>query len=442
CMSLLWRFALTTSLAASLFIAPFPFWAAVLCLSMGALLSACTSNRNWRIIQVLLLHVVGLGGIIAIIMQSSFDGPGYLPDFDWLSDMLMSEKTPLQWFALFYLALSSIWLWLCGCFLIRKPRSHSNICRRFDVGTLCFFGLFLFRFLLAGEHGFIVNDSLSAALMLPFFLSSMIGLTLAGNSSPSHKEFIPGYKAVGIILSFTLMVLGIVAVSATVLQPVFKWSAETGYGVIKTVMAPLGPYFSRAILFIFASSKTYHASPAQKAKEVSSEIVLQQDSWLSDSTQQILSYLFVGMQALFLVVAILFLVWLLSRWLFSRTSAEDKQDDRKRPLLSFRTFILHIIILLTKAVKRIIPSQKPTADELYGFLLGWGQYSGVVQLIGETPCEYGRRLQNHFPELRDDIHLIVNAFTKQITVKPILHVQSWFFPKQHGEICAVPVIGR
>ena len=242
----------------------------------------------------------------------------------------------------------------------------------------------------------------------------MLRLTLAGNSSRSHKELIPGYKAVGMILSFTLTVLGIVAVSATVLQPVFKWSAETGYGVIKTVMSPLGPYFCKAILFIFASTKTYHASQAQKAKEVSSEIVLQQDRWLSDSAQEILSYLFIGMQILFLVVTILFLVWLLSRWLFSRTSAEDKQGDKNRPLLSFRTFILHIIILLTKAVKRIIPSQKPTADELYGFLLGWGQYSGVVQLIGETPCEYGRRLQYHFSELRDDIQHIVNAFTKQI----------------------------
>lgn len=413
-MSLIWRFALTTTIAACLFITPFPFFGAVLSLSMGALFSAFTRNRNWRIIQILLLHLVGLAGVISIIVHYSFDGPGYLPDLNWLTAMLVSEKTPLQWFTPFYMALSSIWLWLCGCSLITKSRSHSNICQRFDAGTSCFFGLFLFRFLLDWEHDFVVNDSLSVALLIPFFLCSMLGLALSGNSSRGHKEFIPGYKGVGIILSFALTVLGIFAILASFLQPVLKRGAETGYGAIKTVMEPLGPYFIKMILFLFAPRKTYQASQAKQAKEEGSTLVLQQDSWLSDSAQQILSYLFIGMVVMVLVTAMLFLIWLLSRWLFSRASTDIKYGDRNQPLLSFRTFILHTFNLMKKAVTLIFPKRNPLADELYSYLLGWGQYSGVPQLIGETPGEYGCRLQHHFPQLNNEIQHIVNAFTKQV----------------------------
>ncbi|MFT5701647.1 MAG: hypothetical protein ACI8ZB_004542 [Desulforhopalus sp.] len=413
-MSLLWRFALTTTLAACLFITPFPFWAAVLCLSVGAMFRAFTCNRNWWVIQLLLLHLAGLGGVIAIIVHSSFDGPGYLPDFKWLTDMLVSEKTPLQWFNLFYMVLSSIWLWICGCSLVTKPRTHSNICQRFDAGTSCFFGLFLVRFLMDWQHDFVVNDSLSGALLIPFFIFSMLGLALAGNSSRGHKEFIPSYKGIGIILSFALTVLGIVAASSLLLQPLLKRGAETGLGAIKTVMEPLGPYFIDMILFLFAPRKTYQASQTRQANEGSSAFVLEQDSLLSNSTQEMFSYLFVAMVILLLLVAVLFLLWLLSRWLLSRTSAGNKYGDKNQPRLSFKTFIFHIFNVMARTVKWFFPTKKPAADELYSSLLGWGQYSGVPQLRGETPYEYGYRLQYHFHELSEDIQHIVNAFTKQI----------------------------
>jgi len=47
-------------------------------------------------------------------------------------------------------------------------------------------------------------------------------------------------------------------------------------------------------------------------------------------------------------------------------------------------------------------------------LLRWGKRSGLRLLPGETPAEYGKRLVQHFPDLGDDITMIVEAFNKEI----------------------------
>lgn len=414
CMSLLWRLALTTTIAASLFIIPFPIFAAFLCLGIGALLSAFTHGRNWRIIQLLLIHTLGFGCVVAILVHSSFDGPGYLPDLSWLTDLLTSPKAPLQWFGLVYFVLSSLWFWMCGSSLITKPRSHSNICQRFDVGTAWFFAIFLFRFFLDWQHDFVIADSVSGALLIPFFLFSMLGLALAGNRSRGRKEFIPGYKGIGLILSFSLTVIGIVVAAVSLFQPALRQGAETGYSALKTMAAPFGPYFIKIILFLFAPRKTYQASQAAQQSDGGAAIALPQERWLSDSAQEILSYIFIGMQALILIVAVLFLAWLLSRWLLSRSSAKNANNEHRRSQLSFRLFIIQVMRFVKQVIRRIFPKSNPAADELYSYLLSWGQYSGVQQRLGETPIEYGCRLQSTFPEINEEVQHIVDAFILQV----------------------------
>ncbi|WP_136808717.1 DUF4129 domain-containing protein [Desulfosediminicola flagellatus] len=414
CMSLLWRFALTTTIAASLFIMPVPFLAAVFCLCIGALISAFTRGGNWRIIQLLLVHTLGFGSFVAIIVHSSFDGPGYLPDLTWLKNLVISPKNPLQWFTQVYFVLSSLWFWICGSSLISTPRSYSNICQRFDVGTAWFFAMFLFRFFLDWQHDFVITDSGSGALLIPFFLFSMLGLALAGNRSRGHKKFIPGYKGIGIILSFSLTVLGIVVAALSLFQPALRQGAETGYSALKAVAEPLVPYFIKIILFLFAPRKTYQASQVTQQNDKAAAIALPQESWLSDSAQEILSYIFIGMQALILIVAVLFLGWLVSCWFLSRSPVIRADDDRRQFQLSFRLVIIQVIGFLKQVLRRIFPKRNPAADELYSYLLGWGQYSGVQQRIGETPIEYGCRLQSHFPELSDEVQHLIDTFIMQV----------------------------
>ncbi len=414
CMSLLWRFAFTTTLAASLYIVPVPFWSAMLCIALGVLSCAITNDKNWRVIQSLLFHVVGFGSVMLITLHFAFDGPSYLPNIVWLEGLLTMQKTPLQWFELVYFFSSSLWFWACGCVLISRPRSHKNICQRFDAGTAGFFGIFLFRFYLDRQHGFVINEPLSGALFIPFFLMSIMGLALAGNCSSARKEFIPGYKGVGIILSFGLAVLGLVAAAVSFFQPVLKSGAEAGYGAVKSTIEPLGPYVINVILFLFAPRKTYQASQAEQQTDQAAPIVLQQESWLSDSAQEIISYIFIGLQGVLLIIALLFIGWLLSRWLFSRAPEESRNGDSGRIQISFLAFIIQVFFLLQQVVKRLFPKRNPGADELYFSLLSWGQYSGVCLLAGETPHEYGCRLQYHFPELGDEIQHIINAFNRKV----------------------------
>ncbi len=60
------------------------------------------------------------------------------------------------------------------------------------------------------------------------------------------------------------------------------------------------------------------------------------------------------------------------------------------------------------------------AAELYAVLLGWGQRSGLARLIHETPLEFGVRLDKHFPRLKTEIDVIINAFNAEVYGETIM----------------------
>jgi hypothetical protein len=51
---------------------------------------------------------------------------------------------------------------------------------------------------------------------------------------------------------------------------------------------------------------------------------------------------------------------------------------------------------------------------VYTGLLCWGRRCGLSKKHNETPDEYGSRLVRHFPKLKQEITLIVDAFNREI----------------------------
>jgi len=47
-------------------------------------------------------------------------------------------------------------------------------------------------------------------------------------------------------------------------------------------------------------------------------------------------------------------------------------------------------------------------------LLSWGHRSGIPHFPNETPKEYGLRLNYHFPALKREIGLIIDAFNREV----------------------------
>jgi hypothetical protein len=66
-----------------------------------------------------------------------------------------------------------------------------------------------------------------------------------------------------------------------------------------------------------------------------------------------------------------------------------------------------------------------SAASVYGRILGWGRRSGLPPAPNDTPCEYGRKLMDHFPKLEKEIDIIIEAFNREVygeitTSEPVL----------------------
>ena len=55
-----------------------------------------------------------------------------------------------------------------------------------------------------------------------------------------------------------------------------------------------------------------------------------------------------------------------------------------------------------------------SAASVYAGILRWGRRSGQPPVPSDTPVEYGNRLMHHFPQLKQEIDMIVVAFNREL----------------------------
>jgi hypothetical protein len=55
-----------------------------------------------------------------------------------------------------------------------------------------------------------------------------------------------------------------------------------------------------------------------------------------------------------------------------------------------------------------------SAAAVYAGMLRWGRRSGLPVVLSETPIEYGSRLSHHFPELKEEIEMIIETFNMEV----------------------------
>jgi hypothetical protein len=421
CMAFIWRYAWANFITIATLHRPFPLPEAIGTFGLASLVTFIALGRGWRIIWVLCLQCLGFvcASLRTIYVFSDWSYLFLNPQ--WLVEFVTTSRGLLEWFSLVLILFWVILFWVGGFSLARKPRDYFNLCTRFDLGVTFFFVLFLTNFLVRIKGGATIQDALAEPLLFSFFLFSLLGIAMARNQSHTHREFLPGYKGIGVMLSFTLVVLLFGAGVVSILLPYLKVIAQAGYGVIKIAAKPLGLVIVSVLRFIFTPRTMRDAPPPASGTEDMDHGGPALDSgWWAGPIGDVLRYVAIGLGGLIALMFVVLLVWLLFRWLFSRTSRDRRIDVRFdiRHVLShlialLRTFFLSCLTVIGNVIG-LIQNREKGAVQLYTALLRWGRHSGVPQLANETPREYGSRLKRRFPAVTKEVASIVEAFNQTV----------------------------
>jgi hypothetical protein len=408
-MELSWRYAWASFLMISIAHQPFPLPEAMGTFLLAAVLSRGVRGKGLRVISILGFHIIGFLLAASRIIYS-FNYRAY-PYFDngWLLAFLGKTRDSLEWLILVMILVFALLFWLAGVALARRSTVHISICIRFDYGVAAFFCLFILKSLLLVKWGFEVKDPGPVLLLFSFFIFSLLAIGLARNSDHARRHFLAGYKGVGILVSFAVVVLAFGAGLVLLFMPYMSAAAEAGYGVLKSAAGPLIPILERVLLFLFGKSGQQVPLFTSTDRGEAVYIPSGESSWWSELVQKILGGGVLGLGLLLGLILCALCMWYLLRRLFSRTSKEDrKRLDWQLVLL----WVKRLWVALGMSLKRAVQRLKGYRDavQLYRAFLKWGRRSGLPHLVSETPAEYGSRLQTQFPSLTGDIGRIVKAF--------------------------------
>ena len=428
-MELSWLYAWATFLTTLTFHQPFPFKEAIGPFVLASALTLFSKGRGWWIIQILSLHLLGFI-LTALRMVYIFNAGSYsFWDKAWIIEFFNSPRSPQGWLTLFLILFFAVMFWLGGTTLARRSMVYTTLCSRFDLGVAVFLLLFLTKFLLLIKGEMKIEESMSQLLFFQFFILSLLAIGLARNRGPASKEFLPGYQSIGVILSFTAVVLLFGGGVVLFFLPYLKVAAEAGYGVLKVAAKPFGYVLLQVLRFLYMPRGNQPKQPSPEVGlgdlKTSSE-----RGWLPEIVEKILGWglgSLLGLAVLGLSCLILFYLF---RWLFSRTSIRQKRQNPGLGYLislwalRFQTFL----VLCWRGIMRALKDYNKAA-QLYSALLSWGRHSGLPRSPSETPTEYGLRLKVQFPSLKREIGWIIEAFNQEVYGEINLNSEQLAIPR-------------
>ena len=413
-MELSTLYACANFLTLAVFNHTFPFPEAVASFVLAAVLTRFTQGRGWRVIYV--LGIQALGFIPALwVMYKVFNAwsDSFLSQ-TWFTGNYENPTGVIGWFVIFLLVLWTYGFWHGGTGLAKRATDYSTICSRFDRGLFAFFLLFLTKFLLRTRGSFEIKDPTSEFLVFSFLIFGLLAIGLARNRGDIPKDFLPGYQGIGVILSFTTVVLLVGTGLVLFCLPYLTLVAEKGYDILKIAAGPVGYVLLKILIFIFGYHVPQPAIPQPEKKITLPDLTSQTkpSEWM-ELLGKILAY---GMWALLGIVLLMIVgvtVFLLFQWLFSKTPVGQ---ERQSPWDLIWLWVERLRRFLYSCWGWLLRRFKGHRGviQLYIALLIWGRHSGLAHSLSETPKEYGLRLKHRFPILTRDIELIVESFNEVV----------------------------
>jgi hypothetical protein len=423
-MELSWRYAWATFLTTSIVNQPFPFPEAITAFGLAAAITFLPMGKGWRVVYI--AGIQALGFILATLrIAYTFNSWScHFMSQAWFIEFFNTPRNPLEWIALIVIFFLALMFWVGGVTFARRSMNYSKVCSRFDLGIAAFFLLFLSKLILLLKGGIKIEDPVHQLLIFPFFVFSLLAIGIIRNRSSGPKDFLPGYRGIGVILSFTLVILLFGTGLVLFFSPYLSLAADTGYTILKAGAKPLGPVLVGILRFIFMHGAVRPEPSSGPTKGGAADLVAPaESSWWMEFFEKILAWIFGSLMGLILVVVSCIGLFYLIRWLLSRTPVPQTRQSSWHLFLSW---LYGLRVFLVSSWRRLAHRAKglKRAAELYTALRIWGRHSGLPHLLSETPLEYGFRLKHRFPSLKNEVELIIEAFQQEVYAEIILDEQQ------------------
>jgi hypothetical protein len=419
-MELSWRYAWATFLTTSILHQPFPFPEAIATFALGAAITLLSKGKGWRVVYIAGIQAFGfILATLRIVYTFNSWSCSFLSQA-WFIEFFNTPRSPLEWLTLILVLFLALVFWAGGVTFARRSTAYSTLCTRFDLGIAAFGLLFLTKFLVLYKGGIKIEDPISQLLFFPFFIFSLLAIGLVRNQTTAQRDFLPGYRGIGVILSFTVVVVLFGTALVLFFLPYLTLAADVGYGILKTAAKPLGPVFVSILRFIFMHGAIRPENPSPSAKEPIVDLTSPvESSWWMELFERILGWVFGGLLSLILLIVAGVALFFLFRWLLSRTPITQRRHGTWYPILLWIEGLRAFLLSCWKWMMRRVKGYKG-AVQLYTALRMWGRHSGFPHFLSETPREYGLRLKNRFPSLKKEIESITEAFNQEVYAETTL----------------------
>ena len=403
-------FSLTASMGS-----PFPPFQATGTFVLAAMVTRLCLGRGWRIIQVLGLQVFAF-----VVAALDTIHAIYLPSHPllgkvWLLAFLHHPRTAVEWIVLLFVLLWVVLLWTAGMAMARRPRGYYAVCARFDIGLAAFFALFLAKFGLEARGGIYVAETLSAFLVLPFFLASLLAVGVARTGEGSGERRPHGRRGMGAFLSAGTAVLLAAGCLPLLFLPWLTAAAQGGHEALKKGTGPLLPLVEGVLRFLFmhGSVRPNPPEPALPEERAWHWLAAAKGAWWMGLIERVIGWGIWCSMVLFSLLVLGALLFLALRWLFSRSPAAGADRGERGRRASWLERLRRIVALWAERLMLTIRGSDRAAD-FYHALDRWGRRSGLPRSLSETAVEFGTRLGGHFPSLAAQIETIVSAFNREV----------------------------
>ncbi len=406
-MELSWLCAWATFATIGTMGRPFPLIEATIAFVGAFALTRLSSGRGWRVVWVVGVQAAGLLGASAGILHGLYYPGRPLLSQAWLLDLLGATRSPVDWCLLVLSLAWAIFFWVGGARLAARPLAYATACSRFDLGLAAFFLLFLVK-LLVTVNGGQVEDRISPLFLLPFFVSSLLTIGMIRLRSDGRKTFLPGYRGLGVFLTFTVGALLFAAALTLFSLPYLTLAAEAGLVALKGAGVAMSPFLLWILRRLFAP-QTLRVDPASAPShpKLPNLAAHGQEGWWMVLVEKALLWS-AGILLVLAAIALAGLcLYLLLRFLLSRTPG---RRDHRKPV-SPLAWLRRLTRFLSGLRARLSGLQ--CARDGYRALLAWARRSGLPPVFAQTPSELSVRLQERFPSLRAEIGSIVEAFNEE-----------------------------
>jgi hypothetical protein len=224
-----------------------------------------------------------------------------------------------------------------------------------------------------------------------------------------------------VILSISTVVTLLGFGTIFLIYPYLYHVADSVLFVTKAVARPLVPVLIKTILFVFRpmAENAQTVTPQTDGQGLSQKEnhLTDMDSFVVGEWESLILKAvgwgvlgFIGL--VFLMGAGAFLIYVI-RMMLKRSRDEAIQPLSAGAIWAFIRVLAGLPLHMWRALTSVLKGLD-CAAMVYAGLCRWGRRSGLPPKHNETPQEFGKRLSNSFPVLKNQIELIVHAFNREV----------------------------